>query len=82
MLSQTGGAGDGAQRGLTAQPAPRHPPSAQPHSSAVQELGTGIQGFEPNRFFPIVSLLDGLQGGYEGLHPRFLSADVFLFSLP
>lgn len=69
-------------REVTAQPAPRHPPSAQPHSSAVQELGTGIQGLEPNRFFPIVSLLDGLQGGYEGLHPRFLSADVFPFSLP
>lgn len=61
---------------------PQTHPITQPHSSAVQELGPGIQGFEPNRLFPTVSLLDGCQGCFEGLNPEFLSPDMFQFSLP
>lgn len=60
-------------------------PTQAPHQlslTAVLELGPGIEGFEPNRFFPTVSLLDGCQGYFEGLHPEFLSPDMFQFSLP
>lgn len=64
-------------REVTAQLAPRHP-LLLIHS---QQSGPGIQGFEPNRLFPTVPLLDGLQGSFEGLYPEFLSPDMFQFSL-
>lgn len=82
VLSHTGGPEDEAQKGDSTAGPQTTPTSAQPHSSAGQELGPGIQGFESNRFFPTVSLLDGCQGCFEGLHPKFLSPDMFQFSLP
>lgn len=66
-------------REVTAQLAPRHP--LLPIHSASQQLGPGILGFEPNRLFLTASLLDGLQGSFEGLYPEFLSPDMFQFSL-